>query len=403
MSSGATSLGSDDIEALSSTNWEVIGKLVVGILGAKPTSWGQTKSGGFNLVRFLHLEDQQDVVVRVPLNHIGSPGTAVRDVVATMQYFQENTKIPLPCIICYSTSAEEVGRPYVVTTKAEGIALHRIWDDMSDNRRDVILRQVVQLLLEMYSHRLDKIGTLSREGDTGAWIIRASQGSEQQSRVYTSGTDYWIDHATRRLANIVDEADSDSAIYEYAHVWWMRSLVPALYDNTLDEDGFPLMHGDFHSQNIFVVDAETDNPRISSVIDWDNTGTICTSSFSQSPFFLVDHPLADPDGEKTQAAAKRNARDRKVFARLLREEEVRRSPNHAPRLSKAHERWEGVYLFEQCVDGGAMYSALWDQLVEHIVGDKAAHQEYIFGLIEKGVLKSVAERMGRTGGTVAEE
>ncbi|KAH9920329.1 kinase-like domain-containing protein, partial [Fomitopsis serialis] len=378
---------------LSATNWDVIQKLVGTILGGKQTSWGRTTSGSFNLVRFLHVEDQPDVVVRVPLNHVETPENAVRDVVATMQYFHEKTKVPIPRIISYSSSADEVSRPYVVTTEAQGVALSGIWDNMLDHRRDMILHQVVELLLEMYSHRFDKIGALSREGDAGAWVIRASQGSEQQSRVYTSGTDYWIDHATRRLANIVDEANGDSAIYEYAHVWWMRSLVPALYDNALDEDGFPLMHGDFHSQNIFVVDAETDNPRISSVIDWDNTGTICTSSFSQPPFFLVDHPLADPDGEKTQAAAKRNARDREVFARLLREEELRRFPNRPPRLSKAHESWEGVYLFEQCVDGGVMYSALWDHFVEHIVGDKAAHQEYIFGLIEKGVLKSVAERM----------
>ncbi|KAF9014362.1 hypothetical protein BDZ89DRAFT_1076750 [Hymenopellis radicata] len=385
--SDTSSLCSEDVATLSATNWEAIQQCVSLALDAKVMSWGETKSGGFNLIRFLRVDGNPDVVVRVPLNHVEDPETAVHNTVAAMQYFHEQTTVPLPRIICYSTSSEEAGRPYVVTTKAEGVTLVEIWDDLSDHRRDVILRQVVQLVLEMYSQRFDKIGSLSRElGAHGKWGIQASPTSQ---RVYTSGTGYWIDHATGRLATILAEA-GPNAIYEYAHVWWMRSLIPSLYDDSLDTDGFPLMHGDFHSQNIFIVDADSDEPRISSIIDWDFTRTLCTSSFAQPPFFIVDHPLADPDDEQTQAMAGRNARDREVYTRLVREEEVKRFPNRTPRLSQALLNWEGVYLFEQCIDGGVMYSALWDTLVEHVVGDKAALHDYIFPLIETGILKSVA-------------
>ncbi|KAF8886102.1 hypothetical protein CPB85DRAFT_1258518 [Mucidula mucida] len=199
------------------------------------------------------------------------------------------------------------------------------------------------------SQRFDKIGTLSARGE---WVIQASP---QQSKVYSSGTEYWIAHATRRLATIFEEARYNA----------VRTHV----------DGFPLI---FHSQNIFVVDADSDEPRISSAV------------------LHGDHPMDDLDDEKTQVKSRRKARDREVYTRLM-EEEVRRFPNRPPKLSQALLKWEGVYLFEQCIDGGVFYSALWNTLVEHVVGDqKDAQMEYFFAMIESGILKSV-RRIWRGG------
>ncbi|KAF8886095.1 hypothetical protein CPB85DRAFT_1441988 [Mucidula mucida] len=266
-----------------------------------------------------------------------------------MRYFDEKTTIPLPGIICYNASSEEAGHPYIVTTKVKGIALIEIWDDLSDERRDVILRQVAEIVVEMYSQRFDKIGTLSARGE---WVIKASP---QQSKI---GDHIRGSEVQRRL-----------------RLWWMRSLIPSFYDDSLDVDGFPLI---FHSQNFFIL--------------WDDTRTLCTSSFAQPPFFMVDHPMDDLDNEKAQVKSRKKARDREVYTRLVGEEEVRRFPNRPPKLLK----WEGVYLFEQCIDGGVFYSALWNTLVEHVVGDqKDAQMEYFFAMIESGILKSVSEELAR--------
>ncbi|KAF8880611.1 hypothetical protein CPB85DRAFT_1442963 [Mucidula mucida] len=243
----------------------------------------------------------------------------------------------------------------------------------------------------MYSHRFDKIGTLLATVRVGNGLSKPRQ---RMGRRIAAGRPTGLITPTRRLSTILEKDRSRRAIFKYAHVWWMRSLIPSLYDDSLDADGFPLMHGDFHSQNIFIVDADSDNPRISCVIDWDDTRTMCTSSFAQPPFFMVDHPRDDPLEEKTRVRARRKARDREVYTRLIKEEEVRRFPNRPPRLSQALLKWKGVYLFEQCVDGGVFYSALWDTLVGYVVGDKkAAHSEYLFVMIESGILKEVAEKL----------
>jgi hypothetical protein len=78
------------------------------------------------------------------------------------------------------------------------------------------------------------------------------------SKTCTSSTDYWIAVAN---ANIDIELNSNFGrgpkASGYAQAWFMRSLIPALYNPSLDAAGFPLSPGDFHSQNIVVTDVES--------------------------------------------------------------------------------------------------------------------------------------------------
>ena len=60
-------------------------------------------------------------------------------------------------------------------TKVDGMALSSIWDDMKDSKREIVQRQVVIILLELASHRFDKIGMLlwqeSHSDSKNAWYI----------------------------------------------------------------------------------------------------------------------------------------------------------------------------------------------------------------------------------------
>jgi hypothetical protein len=150
------------------------------------------------------------------------------------------------------------------------------------------------------------------------------------------------------------------------------------------------MHGDFHSQNIFVVDVDT-HPRITAIIDWDDTSTRSTSSFAQYPFFIVDHP-AWPDDHPLRP---RNLRDQASFNRLFAKAEREKFPNSAPSLSRAFANSEGLYLFEQCLLDELMYSSLFWELVNHVFGPDGKNNgwyPYMLGL-EKGILKDVVERL----------
>ncbi|KAH0838880.1 hypothetical protein J3R83DRAFT_7307 [Lanmaoa asiatica] len=179
----------------------------------------------------------------------------------------------------------------------------------------------------------------------------------------------------------------------------MRSLVSCFYDNSLDTQGFPLMHGDFHSQNIFVVDVDT-HPRITAIIDWDDTATVSTSSFAQYPFFIVDHP----DWPEDEPLRPRNVRDQASFNRLLAKAEREKFPDTAPALSRAFANCQGLYLFEQCISDEYMYNSLFWELVGHVFGpdpDRESWNDYTEAL-ERGILKDVVEELA-TEADVADE
>ena len=167
----------------------------------------------------------------------------------------------------------------------------------------------------------------------------------------------------------------------------MRSLIPALHDPSLDIAGFPIFPGDFHSQNIMIVfDADT-SPRISAVIDWEFSCTHGTSSFSQYPLFIVDHPIWDED----HPLRARNIRDQATFISLMREAERKKDPTGDLPLSHAFARCHGLYLFEQSIESEIMFSGLYPQLFAHIYGEDNDFSGMYYLALENGILKKEAE------------
>jgi len=97
--------------------------------------------------------------------------------VATIQYLRAHTSIPVPRIIHHSAEVDSggVGSPYIIVTKVDGVALSSIWDDMEDAKREIVLRQVVDILLELASQHVNKVGMLfqhqSHIDSKNAWYV----------------------------------------------------------------------------------------------------------------------------------------------------------------------------------------------------------------------------------------
>ena len=68
---------------------------------------------------------------------------------------------------------------------------------------------------------------------------------------FISAADFWLALASSNLKTIHDTRfGAANKIYRYGHAWFLRSIIPALYDPSLDIEGFPLCPNGFHSQNI---------------------------------------------------------------------------------------------------------------------------------------------------------
>ena len=257
-------------------------------------------------------------------------------------------------------------------SKVEGTALFSVWNEMEDDKRDAVLRQVVDILLELSSHRFDKMGALFKGDGVGknAWylkpeslIMEPDENSDNESLsgiMHSSGTDYWISYCNDRIPEALNNNfGRRNKPYEYFGLWFLRSLVPSLYDNSLDASAFPLLPGDLHSQNILLTNLDSD-PRIMAVIDWEFTATAPTSSFAQYPLFIVDNPEWDDDHPQRS----RNPRDQAKFNAFMYEAESRLDRDH--RLSNAFTNCHNLYLFLQCIQFPVYASVLYPMLFANV-------------------------------------
>ncbi|KAJ3837665.1 hypothetical protein EV361DRAFT_895505 [Lentinula raphanica] len=372
--------------------------------------WEEQFSGGYNLVRFLHLHDPQKTVIvaRVPLRSEGAMtedrdfaiSKRIESEVVTMKYIETRTTIPVPHVFHHNACAnEDVRSPYILMSKVDGVSLSSVWDDMEDDRRRIVLRQVVDILLELWSHRFDKKGALFNGAD-GSLCVQSSSlfvdpddtGTRHRllTTSYAHAADYWLAYANAQLRDI-DESNFGSDIKPYLHsqAWFMRSLIPALFDPSIDVHGCPLSPGDFHSQNIMITDINTSHPRITAIIDWEFSGPDFVSSFAQYPLFIVDHPHWDKDHHLRE----RNVQDRAMFDELILEAERNHNPVDNLQLSRLISDSYGIYLFHQAMYFPGMYSSVYPLLFAYVFGDDEDFStDYYWALMEKGILNKDKKR-----------
>jgi hypothetical protein len=148
-------------------------------------------------------------------------------------------------------------------SKVDGVALLSLWDDMEDDRRDEVMHQIIDVILDLFSQRFDQIGALVKGDGIGkdAWyimpishILDPSPDDSIADRIasdtaYTSPIDHWLAQANALMLKVADNNfGADNKPYAYAHAWFLRSLIPTFCDTSLDAKGFPLLLSDFHSQ-----------------------------------------------------------------------------------------------------------------------------------------------------------
>ena len=397
---------------LNIVDWNALSSLACKIHQVGSSHWGDNISGAYNLIRFLHLHDDQNtiLVARVPLRP--EDGTTpkydhfiskrIESEVATMQYVECHTNIPVPHIYSYSADAEgDIRSAYILMSKAEGVPLSSVWDDMADDKRRIVLQQVIDILLELWSHRFSKPGGLFKQDSGGegkdAWYIddlphdpnNTGSRNEISSTSYTHAAYYWLAYVNAYLEDIRSgDFGSNTKSYLYSHMWFVRSTIPALFDPSIDNHGYPLTPGDFHSQNIMITAIDT-HPRITAVIDWEFSASSFPTSFAHYPFFIVDHPAWPED----HPLCERNKKDQITFNEIILEAERLRKPVDGPKLSRPISNSYGLYLFHQVVRFPIMCDELYPALFAHIFGEgKDFHGDYMFALTYHGILKETWEQ-----------
>ncbi|KAJ5246157.1 hypothetical protein N7468_001140, partial [Penicillium chermesinum] len=103
--------------------------------GAKSIKDCEKKEGGFNRVFVFTMDDNSRVVARLPFPLAGPAKLATASEVATIQYLQQKTSIPIPKILDWSDDgANNIGSEYIIMDHAAGIQLHQKWPYMSGDQ-----------------------------------------------------------------------------------------------------------------------------------------------------------------------------------------------------------------------------------------------------------------------------
>ncbi|KAL1889499.1 hypothetical protein Sste5346_008877 [Sporothrix stenoceras] len=152
-----------------------------------PVYYVNMARGSYNLVLQFRINDNRAparLALRMPQRGFTVEAlTAERleNEVYWMQYIEEQSTVPVPHIYSWAARGDAVDDhigPYMLMDYVEGQKLHTClaaWeasDDQADavEKRKVVFEQLADFLLQLRSHRFDKIGSITRV-DGGTWAV----------------------------------------------------------------------------------------------------------------------------------------------------------------------------------------------------------------------------------------
>jgi Phosphotransferase enzyme family len=276
--------------------------------------------GSFNISVRLHWEDGgPDWLIRFPIPGKSMwPDEKVRNEVAVMEFIQQKTNIPVPSIIGYGMAAEnptDLG-PFIIMAFVEGRKMSEIMkantaceedDDILDpNIEDSTLRnlygQMADILLELFEHDFDHIGSLSIDSTNNSWSIthrpltldmneisRCSGLSEDDfpAKIYDSSADYLsqlselhFNHLLRQRNSVFDAADCRE---KYTRRYLFEALIPRFVCRKENAGPFKLFCDDLCPGNMLV----DDSLRVVAVVDWEFCYTAPAQFSSSPPWWLL--------------------------------------------------------------------------------------------------------------------
>ncbi|KAH7095631.1 kinase-like domain-containing protein [Paraphoma chrysanthemicola] len=298
--------------------------------------------GAFNKVYIVRCQDSEDLVMRVTLPVQPHFKTMSED--ATIKYIEHHTDIPVPQVLkCSSARDEELGYEWMLMSRVHGISLHDQWAPMCWLSKELIVRNSVQFLTQLFKKRFTRIGNLYATKDlqqlpTSDIPDTQLLGSEFSNKdtafclsQVVSIPFFWGKHvhfpaprgpfahsrdwlAAQLQLYMLDadepfsdpasssDTDDDDEPDEFStpearktRAQRLLNLLPTIFPDATES--FVLHHADLNASNILI---DPLNHTITGIIDWECIHTVPLWSACQTPKFLdSDYARAEcPSPEK---------------------------------------------------------------------------------------------------------
>ncbi|KAF2434794.1 hypothetical protein EJ08DRAFT_646263 [Tothia fuscella] len=289
--------------------------------------------GNYNKAFRLVMQNNQNIIVKIPNPNAGPTMHTTASEVATMEYARTILNLHVPKVLAWSaTSLNPVESEYIIMEEAKGAQLHTVWQKLEIRAKRDIIDQIVDIEKIMLSVSFDKIGSLyfkDRDIPQCESVKATAASSEVEDRIesrFSIGPivrkEFWVGErgdmhhyhgpwksarqylesvAKREIDWISKYAVSNETTenpWQYtsnaqksreAHVSSLQkfmSAIPSIIPKDPDLRSPRFWHPDFHSGNIYV----DDKNNISSIIDWQGAW-IAPLFIGANPPMLLDYSI----------------------------------------------------------------------------------------------------------------
>ncbi|KAI9926035.1 hypothetical protein ASPWEDRAFT_37945 [Aspergillus wentii DTO 134E9] len=261
-----------------------------------------------------------DLILRVSGQHI--PRIKTENEVAVMTWVRENTTIPIPAVIRYDATPNNLlGHEFSLLGRAPGKALHQIYDDLSQGQLEQIVDQIIDILVQLHKQSWHSISGLAFSPSShavipGRVVEETFWQAPEVARHFPSSES--VDTLNLQGPYESYTAYIAGSIRTYQHIIRLhpslepfRDLLPRL-DAWVDALGqhpelnntrYVLAHKDLHMANIMY---DESTGRITAILDWEFSGVVPSQRWDPSRAFLWN-------GQRSASAAEEQKRLRKMF------------------------------------------------------------------------------------------
>ncbi|KAK4619484.1 hypothetical protein CLAFUW4_11435 [Fulvia fulva] len=247
----------------------------------------QLAQGAYHEVKTLHFEDGWTCIGRFLLGK-QSLGFAESEV-ATMRYVKKHTSIPVPEVYFVNYNSDHVvGAPFILMELLEGVALQKIWHDLSLDHKKAVISQVADVKAQLASLKFDVIGSLTESGigpsrENGFDAYCDGIGPYKMIEEYF----YGLMDVSKCLTCCDECAQRCAEIRPEVKKYFDKQQAMARICGA----PFVLFHGDFDMQNLLWHFSSEDDeaPKLTGVIDWDGSQTVPLYYLYDYPIFIQDN------------------------------------------------------------------------------------------------------------------
>jgi len=123
--------------------------------------------GNFNKTFLLKMDNDVEVVARIPHPNAGPPHLTTASEVATLSFLRNHLKINVPKVFSWSSNASStpVGAEYILMERANGVELNSRWETLSDADRTRFLKEYFPVEKKLAEIKFPKYGCLYFKDD----------------------------------------------------------------------------------------------------------------------------------------------------------------------------------------------------------------------------------------------